>query len=89
MCLWCVLQMSKLLSHAEYQEKVLPNVVKLFSSSDRATRLQLLQQMEQLVVHMDPGTVNDKVFGELATGFLDTNPTIREHTVKVLFASNS
>uniref|UniRef100_A0A6A7FQD4 N-terminal kinase-like protein n=1 Tax=Hirondellea gigas TaxID=1518452 RepID=A0A6A7FQD4_9CRUS len=75
-------KMSKLLSDAEYQEQVLPSVVKLFSSSDRATRLHLLQQMEQLITHMDYNTVNDKVFTELATGFLDTNPTIREHTVK-------
>lgn len=75
--------MSKLLSEPEYQSQVLPCVVRLFSSSDRATRLQLLQQMQHLIVHMDHTTVNDKVFPELATGFLDTNPTIREHTVKV------
>ena len=76
--------MSALLSAGEYEQQILPVVVKLFSSTDRATRLQLLQQMEALVEHMDSTTINTKVFGDLATGFLDTNPTIREHTVKAI-----
>ncbi|XP_045584543.1 N-terminal kinase-like protein isoform X1 [Procambarus clarkii] len=75
-------KIGKLLSEAEYQQSILPCVVKLFSSSDRATRLKLLQQIEFLVEHMNLSTVNDQVFPQLATGFLDTNPTIREHTVK-------
>ncbi|KAK8733164.1 hypothetical protein OTU49_006498, partial [Cherax quadricarinatus] len=75
-----------LLGEAEYQQNILPCVVKLFSSSDRATRLKLLQQIEFLIEHMNLSTVNEQVFPQLATGFLDTNPTIREHTVKsILF----
>ncbi|XP_047501950.1 N-terminal kinase-like protein isoform X2 [Penaeus chinensis] len=75
-------KIGKLLGEAEYQRQILPTVVKLFSSSDRATRLKLLQQMESLVEYMDPKTVNDQVFPQLATGFSDSNPTIREQTVK-------
>ncbi|ROT76596.1 N-terminal kinase-like protein [Penaeus vannamei] len=75
-------KIGKLLDEAEYQRQILPTVVKLFSSSDRATRLKLLQQMESLVEYMDPKTVNDQVFPQLATGFSDSNPTIREQTVK-------
>ncbi|KAG7172298.1 N-terminal kinase-like protein-like [Homarus americanus] len=79
-------KIGKLLGDSEYQQYILPCVVKLFSSSDRATRLKLLQQMDSLVEHMNQSTVNDQVFPQLATGFLDTNPTIREHTVKsILF----
>lgn len=75
-------KIGKLLDEAEYQRQILPCVVKLFSSSDRATRLKLLQQIEMLADHMNPATVNDQVFPQLTAGFLDTNPTIREHTVK-------
>ena len=73
-----------MLDEQDYQKQILPCVVKLFSSSDRATRLKLLQQIEHLVEHMDPKTVNDQIYPQLASGFLDTNPTIREHTVKVI-----
>jgi len=33
--------------------------------------------------HLQPATVNDQIFPQLANGFMDTNATIREHTVKV------
>ena len=38
-------RLGKLLDDAEYQRKVVPCVVRLFSSNDRATRLHLLQQV--------------------------------------------
>ncbi|KAF2355410.1 Protein kinase-like domain [Trinorchestia longiramus] len=82
MVLPALLKMSELLSEPEYQRQVLPTVVQLFGSPDRATRLQLLQQMEVLAPHMDAATINDKVFPHLCTGFLDANPSIREHTIK-------
>lgn len=76
-------QIGQLLGEAEYQQQILPCVVRLFSSSDRATRLRLLQQAGDLAPHIDPATLNAQVFPHLASGFLDTNPTIRENTVKV------
>ena len=43
---WLIhLQLGKLLDSAEYQQKIVPCVVKLFSSTDRATRVKLLQQV--------------------------------------------
>ena len=39
-------KLGKMLDNAEYQKKIVPCVVKLFSSTDRATRLNLLQQVE-------------------------------------------
>ena len=38
-------RLGKLLDDNEYQRKVVPCVVRLFSSNDRATRLHLLQQV--------------------------------------------
>ncbi|XP_063868624.1 N-terminal kinase-like protein isoform X2 [Scylla paramamosain] len=75
-------KIGQLLGEAEYQQQILPCVVRLFSSSDRATRLRLLQQAGDLATHIDPATLNTQVFPHLASGFLDTNPTIRENTVK-------
>lgn len=41
-------KLSQLLDNAEYQKKIVPCVVKLFSSNDRATRLNLLQQVSSI-----------------------------------------
>ena len=40
----CV-QLGRLLPEEEYQRRIVPCVVKLFSSTDRATRIHLLQQV--------------------------------------------
>ena len=39
-------RLGRLLDEAEYQRKIVPCVVKLFSSTDRATRLNLLKQVK-------------------------------------------
>lgn len=57
--------------------------MKLFASTDRVTRSRLLQQLELFINHFQPQLVNDQIFPQVAHGFLDTNPTIREQTVKV------
>lgn len=71
-----------LLEEAEYQKQIVPCVVKLFASNDRATRVRLLQQLELFIGHLQSSTVNDQIFPQIAHGFMDTNPTIREQTVK-------
>lgn len=78
-----MLQLGRLLDEAEYQKKIVPCVVKLFGSNDRATRSRLLQQLEYFIGHLQANTVNDQIFPQIAHGFMDTNPTIREQTVKV------
>lgn len=39
--------------------------------------------MEHFIGHLQAATVNDQIFPQVAHGFMDTNPTIREQTVKV------
>ncbi|XP_075401539.1 N-terminal kinase-like protein isoform X3 [Tenrec ecaudatus] len=75
-------KVGKLLSAEEYQQQVIPVVVKMFSSTDRAMRIRLLQQMEQFIQYLDEPTVNTQIFPHVVHGFLDTNPAIREQTVK-------
>lgn len=46
-----VWQVGKFLSAEEYQQKIIPVIVKMFSSTDRAMRIRLLQQVQ--VLHHD------------------------------------
>uniref|UniRef100_A0A1A9W6J8 N-terminal kinase-like protein n=1 Tax=Glossina brevipalpis TaxID=37001 RepID=A0A1A9W6J8_9MUSC len=75
-------KLGKLLDEAEYQKRIVPCVVKLFASTDRVTRSRLLQQLELFIAHLQPQVVNEQIFPQVAHGFLDTNATIREQTVK-------
>ncbi|XP_075983042.1 N-terminal kinase-like protein yata isoform X1 [Anticarsia gemmatalis] len=75
-------KLGKLLDDADYQKQIVPCVVKLFASNDRTTRSRLLQQLDQFIMHLQNSTVNDQIFPQVVHGFLDTNPVIREQTVK-------
>ncbi|RWS24757.1 N-terminal kinase-like protein [Leptotrombidium deliense] len=74
----------KLLDEDEYQKKIVPCLIKLFACKDRATRAKLLQQIELFIGYLQPAVVNDQVYPHVAQGFLDSNPTIREQTVKCM-----
>ena len=40
-------------------------------------------QIELFVEHLQASTVNDKIFPNIVSGFMDTNPVVRESTIKV------
>ncbi|XP_054453276.1 N-terminal kinase-like protein [Anoplopoma fimbria] len=75
-------KVGKFLSAEEYQQKIIPVIVKMFSSTDRAMRIRLLQQMEQFIEYLNDAAVNSQIFPHVVHGFTDTNPAIREQTVK-------
>uniref|UniRef100_T1J9K5 N-terminal kinase-like protein n=1 Tax=Strigamia maritima TaxID=126957 RepID=T1J9K5_STRMM len=79
-------KLGKLLDNEDYQQKIVPCVVKLFSSTDRATRARLLQQLEHFVDHLQPAIINDQIFPKILQGFVDTNPAIRENTAMLHLA---
>ncbi|KAJ8308508.1 hypothetical protein KUTeg_013382 [Tegillarca granosa] len=79
-------KLGKLLSMEEYQKKIVPCVVKLFSSPDRSTRVKLLQQVESFIDFLQPATVNDQIFPHVSQGFMDTNPIVRESTIKAMLS---
>ena len=56
----------------------------MFSSNDRATRIQLLRQIEHIVCHLKKDVINNQIFPSLSSGFLDSAPLIREATIKVI-----
>lgn len=41
--------------------------------------------MELFINYIQPNIVNEQVFPHVVQGFLDSNPVIREQTVKVCF----
>ncbi|KAG8438069.1 hypothetical protein GDO86_008670 [Hymenochirus boettgeri] len=75
-------KIGKFLNAEEYQQKIIPVIVKMFSSTDRAMRIRLLQQMENFIQYLNEPTVNTQIFPHVIHGFMDTNPAIREQTVK-------
>lgn len=68
---------------AEYQQKIVPCIIKMFSLTDRATRVKLLQQIGMYIEHIPVSTINEQIFPNVSLGFNDTNPLVRETTIKV------
>jgi len=76
-----VFKIGKDLESIEFQAKIVPCIVKLFSSNDRNARFKLLSQVENFVEHLSNKIVNEQVFPKIESGFLDSEPLIREKTV--------
>lgn len=51
--------------------------------------LSMLQQMEQFIQYLNEAAVNSQIFPHVVHGFTDTNPAIREQTVKVVGLSSN
>uniref|UniRef100_A0A069DWW8 N-terminal kinase-like protein n=1 Tax=Panstrongylus megistus TaxID=65343 RepID=A0A069DWW8_9HEMI len=78
------LKISESMEETQYQKTVVPFIVKLFMSNDRATRSNLLQNLEQYIDKLPTSVINDTLFPLLVNGFIDANPRIREQTVKAM-----
>ncbi|XP_077214839.1 kinase family with ARM repeat domain-containing protein isoform X2 [Tasmannia lanceolata] len=77
-----LLKMGAWLSTDEFSVKILPTIVKLFASNDRAIRVGLLQHIEQYGESLSANVVDEQVFPHVATGFSDTSAFLRELTLK-------
>ncbi|CAN7020500.1 unnamed protein product [Brassica oleracea var. botrytis] len=81
--LTALLKMGSWLSTEDFKVKVvLPTIVKLFASNDRAIRVSLLQHVDQFGESMSGQIVDEQVFPHVATGFADTSAFLRELTLK-------
>lgn len=65
-------EIGKTLSAEDHSRHVAPALLPLFTMNDRAVRMQLLQRVDEVVMHMSEATVNGQVFEPLLTGFADT-----------------
>ena len=52
-----------------------------------SARFKLLSQIENFVEHLSAKIVNDQVFPKIESGFLDSEPLIREKTVIAMVSS--
>ncbi|KAK8552638.1 hypothetical protein V6N13_121025 [Hibiscus sabdariffa] len=82
--LTALLKMGSWLSPEEFSLKVLPTVVKLFASNDRAVRVALLQHIDQYGESLSAQIVDEQVYPHVATGFADTSAFLRELTLKAM-----
>ncbi|GMI90509.1 cytoplasmic tRNA export protein [Hibiscus trionum] len=82
--LTALLKMGSWLSAEEFSLKVLPTIVKLFASNDRAVRVALLQHIDQYGESLSAQVVDEQVYPHVATGFADTSAFLRELTLKAM-----
>ncbi|KAK9671778.1 hypothetical protein RND81_12G054500 [Saponaria officinalis] len=80
--LTALMKMGSWLPPEEFRVKVLPTIVKLFSSNDRAIRVALLQHIDQYGESLSAQIVDEQVYPHVATGFSDTSAFLRELTLK-------
>lgn len=79
-----VMKISTKLTDDDFEAKVTPVVVRLFSSPDRAIRVCLLDNLPLMIDRLPQKVVNDKIFPQMVTGFTDLAPVVREQTVKAV-----
>lgn len=72
------------LSDDEWESRLLPVVLRLFASPDRAMRVCLLDNLPAMIERIPQKDVNGKIFPMMVSGFMDTAPVVREQTVKAI-----
>lgn len=59
------MKISARLSDEDYNTKLTPVIVRLFSNPDRAIRVCLLDHLPQMIEHLPQKIVNDKIFPQM------------------------
>lgn len=77
-----ILKIGQHLDSEQYAKMLVEPIVRMFASPDRAIRISLLENMPKFIDHIPNKTVTNQVFPNVATGFTDTVPIIREQTIK-------
>jgi len=77
-----ILKIGAKMSDDEWEAKLLPVILRLFASPDRAMRVCLLDNLSAMIDRIPQKEVNGKIFPMMVTGFTDTAPVVREQTVK-------
>jgi SCY1-like protein 1 len=77
-----IMKISKKLTDEEYEAQLVPVIVRLFSSPDRALRVCLLENLPLMIDHLSQKLVSNNIFPQIVLGFSDVAPLVREQTVK-------
>jgi hypothetical protein len=76
-----IIGVGEIMEKPEFGSSVVPNLVPLFNNKDRNLRVQLLSQIEKLLPYLSPSQLNDKIFGQIATGLSDAAAPLRAATI--------
>ena len=79
-----ILSISERLSDDDFEKDVQPVIVRMFMSQERPIRMCLLENLNKIIDRLNAKVVNDKIFPNLVTGFIDIVPVIREQTVRAV-----
>jgi SCY1-like protein 1 len=71
-----VMKIGKKLSDDEFEAKVTPAVVRLFSSPDRAIRVCLLDNLPMMIDRLPQKIINDKIFPQMVRAYTATCYTL-------------
>ena len=77
-----VLKIGSTLTPQEYQAVIIPAVTRLFASNERMVRVHLLSNIDQYATHLSADLINETIFRHVITGFHDSQPILREVTMK-------
>lgn len=62
-----VMKIGRKLSDEEWESKITPVIVRLFSNPDRAIRVCLLDCLPGMIDHLSQKVVNDRIFPQMVT----------------------
>lgn len=62
-----IMKISQKLSEDEYDSSIIPFIVRLFSSPDRALRVCLLDNLPLMIDHLSQKIVTDKIFPQMVS----------------------
>jgi SCY1-like protein 1 len=77
-----ILQLSTPIPSQEFTSQILPAIVRMFASPDRAMRVALLENLDHFKDKLDAKTVQEKIWPNLVQGFGDTVAIVREMSVR-------
>ncbi|ODV96009.1 hypothetical protein PACTADRAFT_49431 [Pachysolen tannophilus NRRL Y-2460] len=79
-----ILKFSLNLNTKEFNNSVKPIILKSFTMADRSIRMALLTSLSTYIEKFTQNEVSNHIFNNLLTGSNDTNPKIREETLKAI-----
>ena len=66
------------------RKEISPLITQLFGRRDRATRLQLLKNIDNYIKYIDKRVINQEIFPQILLGFSDTSANMRESTIRTM-----
>lgn len=67
-----------------FSKEISPLITQLFGRKDRATRLQLLKNLESYIQYIDKKVINSSIFPQVIIGFGDTSANMKEATIRTM-----